>query len=53
MPGQGLGQRGQPGVGQRVLGDGQQVDVAATREVVAEGQGAVQDHPGDGFSERR
>jgi hypothetical protein len=52
MPSQGLGQRGQLGVGQRILGDDQQVDVAAAREVVVEGQGAVQDYPGDGLPER-
>jgi hypothetical protein len=52
MPGQGVGQCGQLCVGQRILDDDQQVDVAAAREVVVEGQGAVQDHPGDGLPER-
>jgi hypothetical protein len=52
MPSQGLGERGQLRVGQRILGDDQQVDVAAAREVVVEGQGAVQDHPGNGLPER-
>jgi hypothetical protein len=47
MPSQGLGQRDQLGVGQRIVDDDQQVDVAAAREVVVQGQGAVEEHPGD------
>jgi hypothetical protein len=53
MPRQGVGQRGQLGVDQRILDDDQQVDVAATGKVIVEGQGAVHDHPGDGLPERR
>jgi hypothetical protein len=45
MPSPGLGQRSQLSVGERIVHDNQQVDVAATREVVGEGQGAVQVTP--------
>jgi hypothetical protein len=48
----GLCERGRSRVGERIVHDHQQVDVAATREVVAEGQRAVQDHPGDRLPER-
>jgi hypothetical protein len=48
----GLGQRSQLRVAERTVDDDQQVDVAATRDVVVEDQRAVQENAGDGLPER-
>jgi hypothetical protein len=52
LPSHGLGQRSQLSDGERFVDDNQQIHVAAAREVVPEGQGAVRDHPDDGLPER-
>jgi hypothetical protein len=46
LPRHGLGQRGNLGVAQGIVDHAQQIDVAATGDVVVDGQRAVQDHPG-------
>jgi hypothetical protein len=51
MPGRDLGQCSQLPGDQRIVHDHQQVDVGAARDVVVEGEGAVQDHPGNGVAQ--